>query len=634
MIPVLVIYSLGCKKSTIDLQNNIQQQNVDFFKTTQALTTEQRVVFEMLKKKNETNHFVDFLPENSGNPIWHKMIFIKQNSSKQKTTDGNDEEVMLPLSQNNSNLSSILHIIKLPNDSLQLNIYSNDYFYQQTHQQNIDLPKAKALLGLFASMDYSTFGAKSFKNIPTSIFPEYSFSNNISTCSFFIDTVKFINSNGKTGKTSLVDNCTETTVTIYVCATPDYCGENCDAGNCPGSVENHTFCSVIMSLTSLTNCHPDFGGSSSGSGTGIGFGFTGNGGNQGGGITPGGGGSNSSGSNGSQNNSWYRPPPIDLPSIAAGLSEILVLNENQYDWLLTNSEFTEVIYDELKNNNYSEEYKTVAKIIIDEGLNGLLNNNWDNDFQNTALPHLQNLYPCCIQLLMIPTLNWSKATIVNYAMVRKDHPEWSKARCLFEALQETVHITLDIAGTIPIVGEICDLTNGFIYTIQGDGLNASLSFLATMPVAGWGATAARWAKKTIIVSDGSKRTLKWIKLSNNIINFGDRGLLRKVLSLSTSDPRIAHHIIPWEKGLHPAVQKAAQSSNAFHLNELLNGVPLSTAVHSGNHASYLARVQTRLDAIPTNLSADNTRIALEIIINDIKTAIQNNPNTHIDNLIF
>jgi hypothetical protein len=155
-----------------------------------------------------------------------------------------------------------------------------------------------------------------------------------------------------------------------------------------------------------------------------------------------------------------------------------------------------------------------------------------------------------------------------------------------------------------------------------------------MPVAGWGATAARWAKKTIIVSDGSKRTLKWIKLSNNIINFGDRGLLRKVLSLSTSDPRIAHHIIPWEKGLHPAVQKAAQSSNAFHLNELLNGVPLSTAVHSGNHASYLARVQTRLDAIPTNLSADNTRIALEIIINDIKTAIQNNPNTHIDNLIF
>jgi hypothetical protein len=61
---------------------------------------------------------------------------------------------------------------------------------------------------------------------------------------------------------------------------------------------------------------------------------------------------------------------------------------------------------------------------------------------------------------------------------------------------------------------------------------------------------------------------------------------------------------------------------------------LSQAVHSGNHAAYLDKIQSRLDAISTNLTPSQTRQKIEELINDIRLAIQNNPNTHIDNLNF
>jgi hypothetical protein len=220
-------------------------------------------------------------------------------------------------------------------------------------------------------------------------------------------------------------------------------------------------------------------------------------------------------------------------------------------------------------------------------------------------------------------------------ILKAEHPEWGKLRLFFEAMKETAHLYLDAAGMVPGIGEFADLANGALYTIEGDGLNAKLSFAAAIPVAGWGATTAKWAKKMIVALNGSKRTLVWIKKGNNLISFGDRGLLRKVLGLAKGDKRFAHHIIPWEKGIHPAIQKAAQAPNAFHLNEIMNGIPLNEAVHSGNHtAAYLSKVQAALDAIPTNLNPQQTRTEVEKIINRIRTAIQNNPNTHIDNLVF
>lgn len=58
-----------------------------------------------------------------------------------------------------------------------------------------------------------------------------------------------------------------------------------------------------------------------------------------------------------------------------------------------------------------------------------------------------------------------------------------------------IQFGLDLAGLIPGIGEIADGVNGVIYTVRGDKLNASLSFAAMIPVAGWGSTAAKFANK-------------------------------------------------------------------------------------------------------------------------------------------
>src|SRR5690606_5162398 len=196
------------------------------------------------------------------------------------------------------------------------------------------------------------------------------------------------------------------------------------------------------------------------------------------------------------------------------------------------------------------------------------------------------------------------------------------------------HIALDIAGLAPGIGEVADLANGIIYTIQGDGLNATLSFAAMVPVAGIGATALKYAKKTINITTTSQTTLKWIKNSQNLWTFGDRGQLRKVLNLATGDLRQAHHIIPWNLKSHDVVQKAAGSGDQFHMNDVFNGIPLNTSVHSCSHANYDNRVRARLDAISDDATPQEAYDGIMEILHDIKTAIYNNPTTHIDNLLF
>ena len=232
------------------------------------------------------------------------------------------------------------------------------------------------------------------------------------------------------------------------------------------------------------------------------------------------------------------------------------------------------------------------------------------------------------------SFNWGKGLLTEYAIVRFENPSWSKAKCLWVANIERVHTYLDVAGLIPVIGEVFDITNGVLYTIQGDGLNATLSYAAAVPFVGMYATATKYFKKTITAIDGTSRTLKWIKLTNGLVSFGDRSLLRKVLGLTKGDARVAHHIIPWAKGEHYAVQKAAQSSNAFHMNEALNGIPLQPSVHTGSHFNYDNKIQTYLNAIPTNATPDEAYSQIMIIINKVKTAIQNNPNIPINQLIF
>ena len=228
------------------------------------------------------------------------------------------------------------------------------------------------------------------------------------------------------------------------------------------------------------------------------------------------------------------------------------------------------------------------------------------------------------------------------AVLRYNHPTWSDLKIYYEASKELIHIALDGFGLIPVVGEIADLTNGVLYLIEGDGVNATLSFAATIPVAGWTATGAKYAFKLKAVSTiGTKVKLTWKVLSNGKIYFGAnstcRSQLRKVLGLAVGNADQAHHIIPLNLQLNEVVQRAAKSGSSFHMNEELNGIALSTLVHNGSHSLYDGKITQKLNTFllqNPNATPDQCYIKIYQVIQEIRTAIANNPTTPINQLNF
>lgn len=331
-------------------------------------------------------------------------------------------------------------------------------------------------------------------------------------------------------------------------------------------------------------------------------------------------------------------------------------NTQIQDWINTahNLEAVNVLLNFLSSNSMSTEAKNFAVELINildaettidiNALNFItqafsqdkIYNDLDDAFITSVSQYMDfnNSYP--IPYLNYPILKAYFAT--QCAVLRHNHPEWSDARIYWEASKEMVHIALDVFGLIPVVGEIADLTNGVLYLIEGDGVNATLSFAATIPIAGWAATGTKYAIKIVDATQtattiATKVKLTW-KVVGNAIDFGNRGQLRKVLGLLPGDPLQAHHIIPWAKRNNGIVQQAAKSGSAFHMNEALNGIAVAAWRNQPNHNLYNNRVQALFDALPSNLTPDQAHDAVTNIVNTIRAAIVNNPNTHLNDLIF
>lgn len=253
-----------------------------------------------------------------------------------------------------------------------------------------------------------------------------------------------------------------------------------------------------------------------------------------------------------------------------------------------------------------------------------------------------NEFSCCPPNPFDP-VSYAGVLAMKIAFMKKEHPNWSDFRCYVEAQLDILQFGLDVVGLIPVFGEVCDLTNGVIYTIRGDGISAGLSFAAVVPIGGWFASIAKWARKVIYLSDGSKAVLTWYKGANNVISFGSENSkqFRRILGLAKGDARQAHHIIPWElanDGTQEVIQKAAQAKFPFHPQDALNGIPLNSLQHLGSHPNYTARVSTELEKIRIRHGANLTpEIAYQELINltnRIRQAIISNPNTPIEHLIF
>lgn len=158
---------------------------------------------------------------------------------------------------------------------------------------------------------------------------------------------------------------------------------------------------------------------------------------------------------------------------------------------------------------------------------------------------------------------------------------------------EDVHIALDVADMIPVLGEPADLVNAVIYTLEGDGVNATISVVALWPFGGQVATGTRLAFKAVKTATGRTAKLVFNRV-DGVIDFCNnsksggivdcRGQLARMFSYNSSLQR-AHHMVPWGMRDNAMVQRAAEAG-LFHPNMKANGKVLDKAVHNGSHPGY------------------------------------------------
>ena len=323
------------------------------------------------------------------------------------------------------------------------------------------------------------------------------------------------------------------------------------------------------------------------------------------------------------------------------LQLIANLNQPQLVWLINTDDAIKGI--SLFTNQYKglEGVDLAAQLLTGFAASNNITNPITADFSTYG----ESSFPC--------TPCFEVAWTVEYAILKRDQPcspndwicDWNlKARATWNVISSGVHLLLDGAGLIPGIGEIADLASGTLYTLEGNYEDATLSFLAAIPFVGWTATGAKYARKVINVA-GNAMELKYIlRSADNVIEFGDRSQLRTILK--TPSGQQAHHIIPWELQNHPVIQAAADVKlDAFHMNELLNGISLPTTLgglpkHLGSHPYYSARVAAALDQIESQVTIngvidnDLALQRLKNLANTIKNKIQSTTGGTIDDVTW
>jgi hypothetical protein len=458
------------------------------------------------------------------------------------------------------------------------------------------------------------------------------------------------------GQMRQVYNSEVTTTNTMKCKTVTITSSNCQG--CEGECD---LCSLCVSVTIYNMC--DFGG----------IPYTGGG---GGGYSGSGGGGYGGSGGGSGIFVGPIPPSDDVldpdtivfdPNLQDPLS---VLDSQQamkfnafmnalqntnlaaYNYLNQNPAIKNEIQNYLISNGFSVESKDFANELIDLAKNETNQADVFNLtkisllFETTTLDIFSDEFAAQLDPYVDLDLTYPPSTLdpsmfvaktyLNYLKLRGINPEWSRAKCGWEATKDVIHLGLDAFGLIPVGGEIADLVNGVLYTIEGDKLNATLSFASAVPIVGWAGPATKYGLMVVVTATGKTKLV--FKVVNGVLKFGNRGQLRKILNITSSAIQ-AHHIIPWAKSGNNVIQKAARLGvNPFHMNSTLNGIPLSTAVHNGSHSLYDQRVVNRLTDIENqfgpNMTPQQAYDSLTDLINDIKTAIANNPNTPINQLIF
>lgn len=176
----------SCKKIDTSLAV-LNEENLikSFFKTKEKPNAQVSFAIEALKKENEKSGFLGKLPANCGLPIWEKIVLVKQainnnsntykngntNSAFQSEGDSNTV-IIIPLTQNNKELSSIIIAEENAQNGFYINFCSQDYLNVFVHDSTVTTKDAEKALKLFFYMENNVFNTTAFYHIPSKFFPK------------------------------------------------------------------------------------------------------------------------------------------------------------------------------------------------------------------------------------------------------------------------------------------------------------------------------------------------------------------------------------------------------------------------------------------------------------------------------
>ncbi|WP_299609168.1 hypothetical protein [uncultured Aquimarina sp.] len=171
------------------------------------------------------------------------------------------------------------------------------------------------------------------------------------------------------------------------------------------------------------------------------------------------------------------------------------------------------------SNEISEHTLRASLITTKMLLNGRLDGPYDQSYYNTLNPYFA-----------VDTHNpaFAARLTAQIAVVKWQHrnDEWSDAKiyatALWQLLRDPVHLVLDVGGLIPVVGEVADLVNGGIYLLEGDQINAALSFAGAVPFAGWAATGTKFVGKVVVLAGGAKAIRVIAKNTDHIASIANK----------------------------------------------------------------------------------------------------------------
>ena len=167
---------------------------------------------------------------------------------------------------------------------------------------------------------------------------------------------------------------------------------------------------------------------------------------------------------------------------------------------------------------------------------------------------------------------------------------------------------LDIAGLIPVIGEPIDGANAIIYLMRGDKLNAALSSISMIPIAGWASTGGKVTLKVVDNADDAAKIIARVgktatkldnivnisrthnKILSNVIgssrSFDNVNDLNKFLG-SAGSGRAWHHIVPQSSiGKNGITAKMVHNTdNIINIpkdsHEIINGIYAGGSIRHG-----------------------------------------------------